>query len=137
MVSKSNKKMSLLRDILQLLTAVNMFTDVNNANAAKTFKSSLITNNVLFSMFLQLLWNNHRSLNKWTTKINERTLVLRKSKVKFCNHNFFYEDLQNEVSFDKLFIFYNSMQPHKPSFLERRALLLSDTPKRIPLVVLF
>lgn len=47
--------MLLLLDILQLLTAVNVFTDVNNANAANTFKSSLITNNVLFSMFLQLL----------------------------------------------------------------------------------
>lgn len=52
MVSKSNKKMLLLRDILQLLIAVNVFTDVNNANPAKTFESSLTTNNVLFSMFL-------------------------------------------------------------------------------------
>lgn len=85
--------MLLLRNILQLLIAVNVFTDVNNVNAAKTFKSSLTTNSVLFSMFLQLLWNNHRSINKWITKINKRTLVLRKSKVKFSNHNFVYEDL--------------------------------------------
>lgn len=28
------------------------------------------------------------------------------------------------------------MQPHKPSFLERQGQLLSDTPKRTPLVVL-
>lgn len=28
------------------------------------------------------------------------------------------------------------MQPHKPSFLEMRAQLLSDTPKRTPLIVI-